>query len=585
MDSLTPREAHRMAHAHSLLQLTLLALLTALAAAPGCLPEPKSDQATGPAPVVDADAPDAETAYWRDQYRKNRTVPPKQYSLAPKPARNNEFGEFEDDLYASLDSQPSLPRLPGGQDLMPMLGGPASYPAPASLSPHSRVGASETVAAARSSGGASSLQARSAPAGIMNGSHFYPIEQLVFGGDYPDMDKPELYRLSPRDVISVTVRDHPEFSAKLDIQADGTVRIPNTPDFIRLRGLTVDEAADEIRRNLQIYVKGECVVRVQTNRARGGYYFVFGDVNQPGRFPMGLEPVKLSDAILAANWETNPARMDEDDELGPAFPAAGPRGKFNAPASADLARVVLITPHRSQPVRTTHDIRSAMLGMTNNDPAIRPGQIIVVPSLNPRRNASLGLAAPGDADIPDANMPGRGFSGADASARLPYVGPDAHPSRRARVATASDVENNLANAYQVQANTPASEVFEEVYYDMGGVDGISGGYGAGAAEVLDVPKADAAITEQAAPAPEAVAPGPEVFEETRAMAAPERQFRGRKLPRGSVEGIESRMPNAVVVEQPPPPRRGRRLERSAPRSAETRDAGETRGVDGWNLGF
>ncbi len=431
----------------------VFATFFAMAIAAGCFP---STDKHARAPVVDADAPDAETAYWRARYVKNRSIPPREFAVAPRPARNNDFGEFNDTLYAGLDSQPSLPGLPGGQDIMPMMGGPAGYPVPAALAPEYRFPGAPANRAPSSSvslpgAAGAAAAAASGHAGIPAGSHFYPIEQLVFGGDYPDIDKPELYRLMPRDVITVAVRDHPEFSGKLDIQADGTVHIPNTHDLIRLRGLAVDEAAEEIRRNLQVYVKGECVVRVQANRARGGYYFVFGDVNQPGRFPMGLEPVKLSDAILAANWEANPNRMDQDDELGPAFPAAGPRGKFIAPQSADLARVMLITPHRSQPVRTMHDVRSAMLGMTNNDPAVRPGQIIVVPSLDPRRNRSLGLDMPDSAVPPDGLMPGRGFSGADSPARLPEVSPDSHPNRQRAVVRTPAVEANMTQAFREQS--------------------------------------------------------------------------------------------------------------------------------------
>ncbi|MDR1744756.1 MAG: hypothetical protein LBS30_03270, partial [Planctomycetota bacterium] len=45
----------------------------AVAVAAGCFPA-ANKQALGPAPAVDADAPDAETAYWRAQYAKNRTI-------------------------------------------------------------------------------------------------------------------------------------------------------------------------------------------------------------------------------------------------------------------------------------------------------------------------------------------------------------------------------------------------------------------------------------------------------------------------------------------------------------------------------
>ncbi|MCD7895925.1 MAG: polysaccharide biosynthesis/export family protein, partial [Planctomycetaceae bacterium] len=390
------------------------------------------------------------------------------YEVPARPPRNNSFGEFEEDLYAGLDRQAALPELPGDPDIMPMLGGPATYPMPASTYPtsvalpRSRSGpGGGSLARPEASGVAAAAASRSRPAGIDTGETFYAIEQLVFGGDYPDIDRPELYRLQPKDVITVTVKDHPEFSDKLEIQPDGTVRIPNAPDLVRLRGLTTDEAADEIRRTVQVYIKGKTVVRVQANRARGGYYFVFGDVTQPGRFPMGLEPVRLSDAVLAANWEVNPERMDDGEDLGPAFPAASARGKYIAPRSADLARVMLITPHRSQPSRTVHDVRSAMLGVTRNDPVVRPGQIIVVPSLDPEKNLSLGLDFPEIGVPPEGLRPGAGFSNASSPARLPEVLPYRDVLAGAETVPVQPVVSNMASTFMTQHNVPATPIVEE----------------------------------------------------------------------------------------------------------------------------
>ncbi len=429
-------------------------LLAACTTLPACLPR---SGYTGEVAYVDTEQPSAEYAYNRRRVLRERIVPPKEFQVLPVAPRNNEFGEFDEANFAGLDSQPALPSLPGGGDIMPMIGGPADYPMAAASYGRRPVGgvAYEGGAYPVTSPEAAGFAVQAAKGATGPAGQLHPIEQLVYGGDYPDIDKPELYRLQPKDIVSVTVKDHPEFSGKLEIQADGTVRVPNCPDLVRLRGKTVDEAAEELRAYLQMFIKGEAIVNVQTNRARGGYYFVFGDVTQPGRFPMGMEPVRLSDAVLAANWEANPSRMDPDEELGPAFPAASPRGKFYTRRSADLARVMLITPHRSQPLRTVHDIRSAMLGVQREDPLVRPGQIIVVPSLDPERNRSLGLDVPDLAVPPDGLTEGAGFSNAVSSARLPEVNPSSHPLRRRTVVPVQQVEDNMAEAFAVQANTEA----------------------------------------------------------------------------------------------------------------------------------
>ena len=429
-----------------------------------------------PAPTAYCPAPAAgpgrteKEAYWRRQYDNNRPDAPKSFQVPPKAPRNNQFGEFNDDLYHGLDSQPELAALPADA-YRPGPSPIGGFPPPPSFAVEPLSGPAATATNTRAS-------FNPAPAGLQTQEHFYPVEQLVYGGDYPDIDRPELYRLMPKDVVTITVKDHPEFSGQMEIQPDGTIRIPNAPDIVSLRGLTGDEAAEKLRSTLVVYIKGECKVRVQTNRARGGYYFVFGDVLQPGRFPMGLEPIRLSEAVLAANWEANPGRRDLDgDELGPSFPTASPRGKFVSPGSADLARVMLITPHRSQPVRTVHDVRSALYGVTAGDPILRPGQIVVVPSLIPERNQNLGvelsrptpMGEPGAsanavAIPPEGKMPGQGFSYAGTPSRLPEVLPA--PARGSstggdkRERRLSDVENNMANAFETSHNNSGSTMHE-----------------------------------------------------------------------------------------------------------------------------
>ncbi|MDR1613054.1 MAG: polysaccharide biosynthesis/export family protein [Planctomycetota bacterium] len=397
-------------------------------------------------------------AHWREVYRKRRPVPPESFTVPPKSPRDNSFGEFADGLHAGLDAQPDLPALPAD-----------AYPPPRAAAPSYDGGAGRTRPQASyydpsftppATGGYSPPSPAAAAAGTVAAANaaaalprYVPVEQLIYGGGYGDVDRPDEYRLMPKDVVTFTVRDHPEFSGTAEIQADGTVRIPNAHDIVAIRGLTADMAAEEIRKTLLPYVLGECAVRVQANRARGGYYHVHGDVLQPGRFPMGMEPVKLSEAILAANWEANPSRQDIDgDDLSPSFPAAAPRGRYVSPQSADLARVMLVTPHRSRPSRTVHDVRGAFLGRTGDDPIVRPGQIVIVPSLLPERNALLGLDPP-----PPAELPEKVFSGPGTPARLPGAAPPPPPSAPSRAEPAmSDVEANMTATYDAALTGPGT---------------------------------------------------------------------------------------------------------------------------------
>ncbi len=438
----------------------------------GCFPAMQSQRTGTPAPAM-VQNPQDQPGYWRAQYNRNRPDAPAQYAVFPEPPRNNEFAEFDNSRFQGLDAQPPLPALPADGFMPSAMIGPGVAAGAGVVPPtqfQTGAGRPSTFAA----GTAAEYSSTSVPQpGIDTGDHFYPVEQLVYGGDHPDIDKPESYRLMPKDVITLTVRDHPEFSGQLEIQPDGTVRIPNAHDVVRIRGMNADEAAETLRRTIAVYIKGQCEVRVQVNRARGGYYYVFGEVMQPGRFPMGMEPVKLSEAVLAANWEANPSRKDlEGDELGPSFPAALPRGTFQAPRSADLARVALITPHRSQPSRTVHDVRSALLGVTSNDPIIRPGQIVVVPSLVPGRNQSLGEIAPSAGFLPEQSF---GYN--SMPARLPDIAPaprhppgdsswiytvPRQPEPEVESLILPPVESNMAAAYASSQNTSGSH-FQQGY--------------------------------------------------------------------------------------------------------------------------
>lgn len=214
-----------------------------------------------------------------------------------------------------------------------------------------------------------------------------PMEQLVYGGEHPELSPPEAYRFESRDRLRITVREHPELSGEVDVGEDGRLRLPGTDDFIPAQGKTVDDIAVAVRRTVAPYLKGAPEVTVDAVRTRGAYYSVFGAVRHPGRYPMGSRPVRLSEAVLSANW--TPLAGDESqriDELGPAFPAAQARGRYDPPGDADLRAVRLFTPHRSRPMRTLHDVEAALTrGARGDDPYIRPGQIVVVPSTDPSR--------------------------------------------------------------------------------------------------------------------------------------------------------------------------------------------------------
>ncbi len=91
-----------------------------------------------------------------------------------------------------------------------------------------------------------------------------------------------------------------------------------------------------------------------------------------------------------------------------------------------------------------------MQGMTGDDPLIRPGQIIIVPSLDQEKNAGL-------PEVPEGLMPGQGFASAGASAKLPEVEPKPRPKLRIKGPRPSEVDLNMemTNNVATQGETSA----------------------------------------------------------------------------------------------------------------------------------
>ncbi|MCX7935048.1 MAG: polysaccharide biosynthesis/export family protein [Planctomycetota bacterium] len=281
-------------------------------------------------------------------------------TMASKPPRLANFPGFREGGDFS-DKPPPLPPLRAAPNGMPALAGTAV-----------QVGNAESP---------------TSPPPAQATAEMQPIEQLIYGGNYPEHDSPGDYRLNVRDKIHLAVEDHPEFSGDLQVQQDGSVRLPNTDDWVSVAGLTTAEAEKALANAVAPYIKGKPRVRVTIVFGRGECYYIFGEVQNQGRFSMGLKPIRLSEAIFRANstaltaveYRSYEAIIREQIELGP-------RQNYNHSKYALLTQVSVITPHRSRPLRQVYNVKAALLeGKTGQDPVIQPGQIIIVPSAVDKR--------------------------------------------------------------------------------------------------------------------------------------------------------------------------------------------------------
>jgi protein involved in polysaccharide export with SLBB domain len=200
-----------------------------------------------------------------------------------------------------------------------------------------------------------------------------PIEQKVYDGVFAKYGEDQPYLHHDGDTIMVAVKEQAEFSGEATITRDGNLKIPGTEDYVAARGRDATQIENLIARTLRPYLRLAPVVRVTTTRGGGGYYYVLGGVKNQGKFPLGIKPLALSEAVFRAN-----AASGESLNLEDAANQAA-RMNFTLANNAALERVLLITPHPTAPQATVYNIAAALYGgVTGQNPAVRDGQIIVV---------------------------------------------------------------------------------------------------------------------------------------------------------------------------------------------------------------
>jgi len=119
------------------------------------------------------------------------------------------------------------------------------------------------------------------------------------------------YKIGPNDVLNIVVLDHEEFSSPRDfnrgvigtiVKKDGNVYIPIVGK-VMAAGLSVEEFHEALREALRPYIK-EPHLSVDILKYESQKFFVLGEVNQPGAFPVDgdttlLEAIGLAKGITA----------------------------------------------------------------------------------------------------------------------------------------------------------------------------------------------------------------------------------------------------------------------------------------------
>jgi polysaccharide export outer membrane protein len=116
----------------------------------------------------------------------------------------------------------------------------------------------------------------------------------------------EVTLLGPGDTVHINVWDHPDLTMTVEIGSDGNFQFPLIGG-VHADRMTIAELEGDIRRRLAdgYLVDPQVTARVES---RGKYFYVYGEVAKPGRYPLDRE-VTVLQAISTAGGPTE--RADE----------------------------------------------------------------------------------------------------------------------------------------------------------------------------------------------------------------------------------------------------------------------------------
>ncbi|MDD5557694.1 MAG: polysaccharide biosynthesis/export family protein [bacterium] len=162
------------------------------------------------------------------------------------------------------------------------------------------------------------------------------------------------YTLGPGDVISINVRDHPEFSTPaVRVGYAGEVILPLTNEVVYADGLTVEEVRLQIEDLLKAYIE-QPFVSVFITEFNSKKFYMLGEIGA-GIYPIGDASIQLMDALYAAG-----------------LPSEG---------IAAMRRVQIITPHETRPINRWVNVYAILYkGRMEHNITIEPGTIIYVPT-------------------------------------------------------------------------------------------------------------------------------------------------------------------------------------------------------------
>jgi polysaccharide export outer membrane protein len=111
---------------------------------------------------------------------------------------------------------------------------------------------------------------------------------------------PKAYLIGAEDVISIRVWHEPENSGQFVVRPDGKISVPLVGE-IQAAGLTPEKLSLNIAESLQkIMVHPEVTVGVE--RVNSKKYYIQGEVNRPGSYPLVIDTTVLEALVNAGGF-------------------------------------------------------------------------------------------------------------------------------------------------------------------------------------------------------------------------------------------------------------------------------------------
>jgi polysaccharide biosynthesis/export protein len=126
-----------------------------------------------------------------------------------------------------------------------------------------------------------------------------PAIETKVGSNATAVD-PKAYVIGAEDVISIRVWREPENSGNFVVRPDGKVSVPLIGE-VKAAGLTPEQLSASISQGLQkVMVHPEVTVGVE--RVNSKKYYIQGEVNKPGSYPLVIDTTVLEALVNAGGF-------------------------------------------------------------------------------------------------------------------------------------------------------------------------------------------------------------------------------------------------------------------------------------------